>query len=160
MARPSVSASRYSKAQLESKSVSGVRPAWVARAWSAPARRGRGRAARREVAAAGTAARPASSPRGRSARARERDQRLGGVDPVRHAAALGDEAKEGAGAAADIEHAPPRLEPSPLQRRLVGRELLVLAERPIVGAGAPERSPTARAAWAHGCMAAHRRSFR
>ena len=43
--------------------------------------------------------------------ARERDQRLGGVEPVRLAAALGDEAQERADAAADVEHAPARLEP-------------------------------------------------
>ena len=82
----------------------------------------------------------------RQTRAGELEQRLGGVDPVRLAAALGDQAQEGADAAADVEHAPARLEPDAPQRRLVGGDLLVLAERPVGGAGAPERPPTARAA--------------
>ena len=61
-------------------------------------------------------------------------------------AALGDQAQERADAAADVEHALARLEPDALERRFVGRELLVLAERPVGGAGAPERPPAGRAA--------------
>ena len=60
---------------------------------------------------------------------------------MRLAAALGDQAQERADAAADVQHALARLEPDTPERRLVGRELLVLAERPIVGAGSPERPP-------------------
>ena len=48
-------------------------------------------------------------------------------------------------AATDIEHAPARLEPGPLERGLVGGQLPIFAERPGGGAGAPERSPTVRA---------------
>ena len=66
--------------------------------------------------------------------------------PMRLAAALGDEAQERADAAADVEHALAGLEPDAPERRLVGRELLVLAERPVVGTGAPERPPAGRAA--------------
>jgi hypothetical protein len=65
---------------------------------------------------------------------------------VRFAAALGDQTEEGARAAADVEHAPPRLEPGPLERRLVGGELAVLAERPVGRAGAQERFPAGRTA--------------
>ena len=45
----------------------------------------------------------------------ELDERVGGVDAVRFAAALGDETEEGAGTAADVEHAPARLEPGVLR---------------------------------------------
>ena len=62
--------------------------------------------------------------------------------PMRLGAALGDKAQEGADAAADVQHALAGLEPDTLERRLVGRELLVLAERPVGGAGTPERPPT------------------
>ena len=41
----------------------------------------------------------------------------------------------------------------------LAQEPVALAERPIVGAGAPERAPMVRAARAHGRTAAHRRSF-
>jgi hypothetical protein len=76
----------------------------------------------------------------------EGDERVGGVDAVRFAAALDDEAQERPDAATDVEHAPPGLEAGPLECCLVGGELTVFAERPIVGTGAPERSPPARAA--------------
>ena len=39
----------------------------------------------------------------------------------------GEEEQEGAGAAADVEHAPARFEPGPFERRLVARQLPVLA---------------------------------
>ena len=70
----------------------------------------------------------------------ERDQRLGCVDPVRLAAAPGNEAQECADAAADVEHALPGLEANTLERRLVGRDLEVLASAQSAGR-APQSGP-------------------
>ena len=47
-----------------------------------------------------------------------------------------------------------------LEGRRVGRKLLVLAERPVGRAGAPECPPPGRAAGGRGCVAGHRHSFR
>ena len=96
----------------------------------------------------------------RQAGTRERDQRLGGVEAVWNASALGDEAEEGADTAADVEHVLPRFEAGALQGCLVGGELEILAQRPVGRTGAPERSPAGRAARACGRMAGHRRSLR
>ena len=82
----------------------------------------------------------------RQAPSGEADQRLGRVDAARLGAAVSDQAQERAGAAADVEHAPARLEPGALESRFVGRQLHVLAERPVGRARAPQRSPAGRAA--------------
>ena len=73
--------------------------------------------------------------------ARERDQRLRRVDSMRLGAASGDQAEEDADAAADVEHPLAGLERDARERRLVARDVLLLADRPVGGPGAPERSP-------------------
>ena len=79
---------------------------------------------------------------------------------MRLAAALGDEAQERADAAADVQHPPARLEPDAPERLLVGRDLLVLAERPVVGPRAPERAPARCAPGYRGWDCGHVRSLR
>ena len=64
--------------------------------------------------------------------------------PKGFGAAVCDEAQERPDATADVEHTLTRLERNTLERRLVARKLLLLAERPIVGPGAPQRPPPLR----------------
>jgi hypothetical protein len=77
----------------------------------------------------------------REAPASDLDQRLGGIDAERARAAGCDQAKERTDAAADVEHELSRLERDPRERLLVRGHLLVLAQRPVGRACAPERSP-------------------
>jgi DNA-binding PadR family transcriptional regulator len=59
----------------------------------------------------------------------ELDQRVRGVDAVRFTASLGNQTWEGAGAAADVEHAPARLEPRSLQRWTRERTVYTLTDK-------------------------------
>jgi hypothetical protein len=82
----------------------------------------------------------------REALASDVEQRVGGVQAERARVAVRDEAQERPDAAADVEHQLRRLEPDTPQRLRVGRHLLVLAQRPVRGACAPQRPPAFGAA--------------
>ena len=73
---------------------------------------------------------------------RQVDEGFGCVETEGFGAAVCDKAQEGADAATDVEHTLAWLERNTLERRVVARKLLVLAERPIVRPGSPERPPT------------------
>jgi hypothetical protein len=82
----------------------------------------------------------------REAVAGERDERIGGVEPVGNGAALGDKPEESADPAADIENVRAGVEADSLECSLVRWQLPVLAFRPVSRSGSPKRTPARRAA--------------
>jgi hypothetical protein len=74
------------------------------------------------------------------------DQRLRGVEPERLGPAVGDEAEEHAGAAADVENPLPGRDPDAPDRLLVGGHLELLVRGPVPRPGAPQGPPLRGAA--------------